>query len=71
MCNKFDTARKITLKYVLSGKGFTLEEVERNVQGSNGVLRISPGVSIKKYLETLCSDGFVQYGDDYNEYVST
>jgi len=59
--NKFDITKKIISSYIIRKKSFTLESISKEIIDKGGLLRISPGLTVKECLEELTDNKILIY----------
>ena len=69
MSIEMDVAKQIIHEKICEAKEFSLDELQKEIIQEGGVLRVSPGVTIKDYLNILDEAGVVKYNPHDNSYI--
>lgn len=64
-----DVAKQIVHEKICEAEDFSLDELEKEIIQEGGILRVSPGVTIKDYLKILDEAGAIKYNPHNNNYI--
>jgi hypothetical protein len=69
MCEEHKKAKSIIKDRILRGGEFTYPEISKEIIKGGGIMRVSLGVTVNDYLETLEKRGVVHYNPRDDKFV--
>lgn len=68
MCKQFSYAKKIVESYIKKKEPFTFNQIKNKIIEKDGVLRISPGVTVSDFLSNLEERRIIYYDSFLKQY---
>jgi len=69
--NKIIIAKNILTNYVTRRHSFSMSELSKMIIDKGGVLRISPSMTVHKYVDYLEEKGVIKYQHKNKKYIFT
>jgi hypothetical protein len=68
MCKEDSIALKVVNDFIDNENDFTFDDLQKKIIQEGGILRISPGYSVGKYIIKLEKEGIVQYNSNNEKF---